>query len=116
MAIVRGVPRSLTPEEAARLDAMTEEEVHANALSDSDNPPVSEARLVRMVLARTIRQARESVHMSQAEFAKTFQITLARLRDAEQARANTDPVLVNYVKLIAADPERARRIIEQDVA
>jgi putative transcriptional regulator len=95
---------------------MSDEEVQANALSDPDNPPLSEERLNRMVIGRMVRQARESVRMSQAEFARAFQINLARLRDAEQARANTDPVFVNYVKLIAADPERARQIIEQDVA
>ena len=111
MAIVKGVPRPITPEEAARLDAMTGAEALANAQSDPDNPPVSEERLRRMAVARMVRQARQSVEMSQAEFARTFHISLGRLQDAEQARANTDPVLVGYVKLIAADPARARDII-----
>ena len=34
-------PPRLTPEQRARLDAMTEEEIEANALSDPDNPPQS---------------------------------------------------------------------------
>ncbi len=32
----------------ARLEAMTEEEIEANALADPDNPPLSEAELRRM--------------------------------------------------------------------
>lgn len=113
MAIVKGALRPITPEEAARLDAMTEAETLANAKSDPDNPPISEERLRRMVVARMIRQARKSVDMSQAEFARAFHISLGRLQDAEQARANTDPVLVGYVKLIAADPVRAREIVAE---
>lgn len=32
----------------ARLDAMTEEEIEANALADEDNPPLTEEELARM--------------------------------------------------------------------
>jgi uncharacterized protein (DUF4415 family) len=32
----------LTPEQKARLDAMTDEEITAAALSDPDNPPITE--------------------------------------------------------------------------
>lgn len=33
----------------ARLDAMTEEEIEANALSDPDNPPLTDEQLATMV-------------------------------------------------------------------
>jgi|LakMenEpi03Aug12_release.lakeMendotaPanAssembly.Ray.scaffolds.fasta_scaffold396403_3 putative transcriptional regulator len=116
MAIIKGAPRPITPEEAAHLDAMTEVEALANAQSDPDNPPISSERLRRMAAARLIRQTRQTLQMSQTEFARTFHISLGRLQDAEQARANTDPVLVGYVKLIAADPDRARTILADVVA
>ncbi|MGI8508932.1 MAG: BrnA antitoxin family protein [Gemmatimonadaceae bacterium] len=34
----------------ARVDAMTEEEVYANALSDPDNPPLTDEQLATMVV------------------------------------------------------------------
>lgn len=34
----------------ARLDAMTEEEIEANALSDPDNPPLTDEQLANMVV------------------------------------------------------------------
>lgn len=37
----------LTPEEKARLDAMTDEEITAAALSDPDNPPTSDEEWAR---------------------------------------------------------------------
>ncbi len=43
-----------TDEELARLDAMTEEEIEANALSDPDNPPLTDEELARM---RPVRRA-----------------------------------------------------------
>jgi len=38
----------LTPEEKARLDAMTDEEITAAALSDPDNPPITDEEWARM--------------------------------------------------------------------
>ena len=37
----------LTPEEKARLDAMTDEEITAAALSDPDNPPITDEEWAR---------------------------------------------------------------------
>jgi len=56
----------------ARLDAMTEEEVMAAALSDPDNPPLTaETAAVRRRVpqARVIRRA---LHLTQEEFAGRF--------------------------------------------
>lgn len=41
-------PPQLTEAEWARLDAMTEEEIEANALSDPDNPPLTDEELARL--------------------------------------------------------------------
>ena len=91
---------------------MTPEQVIANAKSDPDNLPVDEPALRRMVVARMIRRVRERAGLSQAAFARTFHINLSRLQDAEQGRANTDPVLVNYISLIADDLERAKKVVK----
>jgi hypothetical protein len=43
---------SPTKTDWARLASMTEEEIEANALSDPDNPPMTEEELARMRPAR----------------------------------------------------------------
>jgi putative transcriptional regulator len=45
-------PPRLTAAEAARLDALTDEEITAAALSDPDNPPLTDAELERLAAAR----------------------------------------------------------------
>ena len=43
--------------------------------------------------------------MSQAEFARTYQINLARLRDLEQGRTRPDSALRAYLTVIAQRPD-----------
>ena len=62
-------PPRLTPEQEARLDAMTEEEIEAIAASDPDNPPSTEEELARGVFARDVRLARKTLGLSQEAFA-----------------------------------------------
>ena len=112
MTITKGTSGLLTAEEFARLVAMTDEEAIANALDDPDNPPLSEERLRRMVLGRKIRRLRERLGMSQAEFSKAYRISPARLKAAEQARHDVDPILVNYITVIADSPERVLEVIK----
>lgn len=50
-------PPILSAATAARLDAMTPEEVEANALDDPDNPPLTADELDRMEAARPTRRA-----------------------------------------------------------
>lgn len=110
MAIVRrrlgdGPPRGFTPEQRARLDAMTEDEIEANALSDPDSPPMTDAMIERAEIGYAVRRTRDRLDLTQAAFAARYGISLGRLRDVEQGRHDPDPVLVSYLKLIARDPE-----------
>ena len=110
MAIVRYTPDpdhpfQLTPEQRARLDAMTDEELTANALSDPDNPPLTDEELDRGLAGRSVRIAREKTGLSQPAFAKAFRINLARVRDLEQGRHQPDSALLAYLGLIEQDPE-----------
>ena len=50
-------PPTLSPEAKARLDAMTPEEVEANALADADNPPLCESELDLMSAVRMAKGA-----------------------------------------------------------
>ena len=118
MAIIRYTrdptkPYVMSPEELARLDALTDEEITAAAESDPDNPPLTEAEFRQIRAIQTARRARERTRLSQDEFASAYGIEATRLRELEQGDAMPDPVLVAYLALIADDPERARRVVER---
>ena len=98
-------PPLLTAAQAARLDAMTDEEINAAALSDPDNPPLTEDELDRMVDARFVRLTREATGLSQAKFAEAYRINLGRLRDLEQGRTRPDSALRAYLTVIAQRPD-----------
>ena len=60
----------------ARLEAMTEEEIEANALSDPDNPPLADEELARMRRLPDPERIRRQLGLTQAEFAEQFEISL----------------------------------------
>ena len=91
---------------------MTPEEIEANAVGDTDNPPLTEGELDRMSAAILAKEARAAVGLSQARFAKTFRINPARLRDLEQGRhAAPDSALVAYLTVIRREPEAVNRAL-----
>ena len=98
-------PPQLTAAQAARLDAMTDEEITAAALSDPDNPPLTEAELQIFDDVNFIRGVREKTGLSQAKFAEAYQINLGRLRDLEQGRTRPDSALRAYLRVIALRPD-----------
>jgi len=51
-------PPSLTGAERARLDAMTEAEIMAAAITDADNPPLTAEEMARMEAASVVRRVR----------------------------------------------------------
>ena len=103
MAIVRrtldpAIPPKLAPAERARLETMTDAEITAAALADPDNLPLTEAELEQLDMRRLSRAARERTGLSQSQFARTFRINLARLRDLEQGRYKShDSALSAYL-------------------
>jgi DNA-binding transcriptional regulator YiaG len=68
----------------ALLEAMTEEEIEANALSDPDNPPLTDEELARMRRVPDPERIRRQLGLTQAEFAEQFEISLPILRAWEQ--------------------------------
>jgi putative transcriptional regulator len=109
----RGRPFRFSEEERTRLDGLSEAAIEAGALADPDNPPVSEERLQRMVLAREVRLTRERSGLSQVQFAVHYRIKLGRLRDFEQARTTPDFPMMAYIKLIAEHPKLAESLVER---
>ena len=92
----------------ARLDLLTEEQIEAAALSDPDNPPMTEDELERLGASAAVRDARKSANLSQAAFAETFHFSLGRLSDLEQGRTKPDSAIMAYLKLTARDPDGVR--------
>ncbi len=104
-------PPKLTAAEAARLDAMSEDDIVAAARYDPDNPPLNAEDLERIAAARRVRAVRTRSGLSQAEFARAFHINVARLRDLEQGRTRADSALLAYLTVIDEAPDTVRRAL-----
>ena len=101
----------LSDEERARLDAMTEEEMHAAALADPDNPPLTDEELQRLERVPNLEAIREKLGLTQKEFAATFQLSLSAVRDWEQGRFVPDRAACTLLKVIAYNPEAVKEAL-----
>jgi putative transcriptional regulator len=104
-----GNPPRMSAEALARLDAMTDDEITAAALSDPDNPPWTPEESARIAMARRIQAIRRRTGLSQAQFAAEFRINVGRLRDLEQGRTRADSAMLAYLTVIEHEPELVRR-------
>jgi putative transcriptional regulator len=89
----------------ARIKAMTEEEIDANALADPDNPPLTAAELNRMRPVPNPKRIRERLRMTQEQFAAGFQVPLGTLRDWEQGTRIPDSAARTLLRVIDRNPE-----------
>ena len=88
----------------------------ANALSDPDNPPITQADLARLKPLPFVRTLRLRLRLTQEEFAARFHIPLATLRDWEQRRTEPDMAAQAYLKVIAAEPVRTAEVLARKAA
>ncbi len=95
-----------------RFDALTDAEVHAAALKDPDAQPLTDADFARMRRVPRVRTLRRALGLTQEEFAARFGIPVGTLRDWEQGRTEPDQPARAYLRVIAYDPEAARRALE----
>ena len=58
-----------------------------------------------------IKAIRTSVNMSQAVFARSFQLSLDTLKGWEQGKRKPDAAAANFLRLIKADPEYVQRTL-----
>jgi len=89
----------------SRLDAMTEAERHAAALSDPDALPLSPEDFKRMKRTPQAKVIRRALGLSQEDFAARYHIPLGTLRDWEQGRVEPDQAARAYLKVIARNPK-----------
>ena len=101
----------------ARLDAMTDEEVRAAALSDPDAQPLGPERLARTRRVSRVKVLRQRLAMTQAEFAEAFHLPITTLRDWEQHHRSTPDAPARALLLaIERDPEVMRRLLADKAA
>ncbi len=91
-------------------DAMTEEEIHAAALSDPDAQPLTPERLARMKAVPRVTTMRRALGLSQEDFAARFHIPLGTLRDWEQSRKEPDAAAKAYLQVIGTMPEAVMKV------
>jgi putative transcriptional regulator len=96
----------------ARLNVMTDEEVHAAALADPDAQPLTDERLDKMVRVPRTKTLRRALGLSQEEFAARYHIPVGTLRDWEQGRFEPDAAARAYLAVIAREPEIVRKALE----
>jgi putative transcriptional regulator len=102
---------TLSPEQRARLDAMTDEEVEAAALADPDAQPLTEEQLARLERVPNVKAIRERLRLSQRQFAETFGLSLSVVRDWEQRRFIPDQAARTLLKVIDRNPEAVRQAL-----
>ena len=95
----------------ARLDAMSEEEIEANALADPDSAPETEEEIAAMWGGDYLKGLRSHLHMTQKEFAWRFRIPLGTLRDWEQGVSSPDASARTLLRVIAKEPEAVLRAL-----
>ncbi len=97
----------------SRVDAMTDEQVHAAAMADPDARPMTDeefARAKRVPRSKTIRRA---LGLTQEQFAARYQIPVGTLRDWEQGASEPDQAARAYLRAIAGDPVAVQHALER---
>lgn len=94
-----------------RLDAMTDEEIESNALSDPDNPPLTDEELSRMRRVPNPREIRTRLNLTQEQFAERFQLRLGTIRDWEQGKKAPDSAARALLRVIDRNPEAVDRAL-----
>lgn len=89
----------------ARFDSMTDEDVESNAVSDPDNPPWTDVDMARLRPVPNARRIRAKLHLTQAQFAGSFNLPLGTVRDWELGRREPDTAAKNFLRVIEHNPE-----------
>jgi putative transcriptional regulator len=88
----------------ARLTAMSEAEIEANALSDSDNPPMTQEELDHMRPVPNPELIRQRLGLTQEQFAARFHLRVRTVRDWEQGIRQPDSAAKVLVRVIDKTP------------
>jgi putative transcriptional regulator len=116
--MVRYARENLPPDRTdwARLDAMTDEEVMAAALSDPDAQPLTAEQLAKMRRVPRVKWLRQRLGMTQVQIAEAFHLPITTLRDWEQHRSIPDAPARALLLAIERDPKAMRRLLAEPAA
>ncbi len=95
-----------------RLREMTEEEIEAGALSDPDNPPLTDEELKNFRRVPNPKEIRKKLHLTQEQFAMRFHVPLGTLRDWEQGTKQPDTAARSYLRVIEKAPQTVMQALE----
>ena len=107
----KNLPR-LSKSQAQRLDSMSDEDIEKAALSDPNNPPLTDEELEAFERVPDTKAIRKALRLTQREFATTFQLSLATVRDWEQGRYQPDQAARTLLRVIARDSKAVKRALE----
>ncbi|MGA8111058.1 MAG: helix-turn-helix domain-containing protein, partial [Acidobacteriaceae bacterium] len=96
----------------AKVAALTDQQVHAAALSDPDAQPLPRDMkgLTRIV---NVKKLREKLGITQEDFALAYRIPLGTLRDWEQRRKFPDAPARAYLLVIEKNPEAVAAMLRE---
>ena len=116
--VVRYSRDNLPPDKTdwVRIDAMTDQEVMAAALSDPDAQPLTPEQLAKMRRVSRVKVLRQRLDMTQVQFAEAFHLPITTLRDWEQHRSTPDAPARALLLAIERDPEVMRRLLAEAAA
>ncbi len=98
------------------VDALTEAEIHAAAMSDRDARPLTEEQMARVRLSPRIKIIRQTLRLSYEAFSERYQIPVETLRAWEERRAEPTPGERSYLEVIARAPDVVRQALEPRVS
>ncbi len=108
----KGAPSVVLKKQSTPLPRMSDAQVRAAAKSDPDAQPLTAAELRKLKRVPKVKRLRLSQGLSQAGFAKRYQIPLRTLQEWEQGRNGPDGAAQAYLKVIAAKPEFVGRTLK----
>lgn len=95
-----------------RLRSLTDDEVEAAARSDPDAQLMTEEQLARSFRPLDIIRTRKRLGLSQAAFARRFQLNLRTLQDWEQGRRAPEEIARAYLRVIERNPDVVAAALE----
>ena len=102
----------MTAADRRRLETMTDEEITAAALTDPDNPPLSDERLARFCRPALAKRIRHKLRMGRETFSAAYGIPMETLRAWERHEVEPTAVEIAYLRLIEREPELAKVRVE----
>ena len=93
------------------VEKLTEDEIHAAALSDPDAQPWTPEQLAGARRVVDVRLIRDKHGLSQEDFARRFGLKLEMLRGWEDGTLVPDPAAVTLLRVIWAEPDAVRRAV-----